>query len=100
VGCLSVTDDDIDERFADRGPWLSGMLVVARARNLGIGRALVQAAESTARDFGVSELWLRTESAGPFYERCGWSFVLPKQVCNLLLSCGALCSAERQIWPR
>jgi hypothetical protein len=21
VGCLSVTDDDIDERFADRGPW-------------------------------------------------------------------------------
>jgi hypothetical protein len=41
VGCLSVSDDDIDERFADRGPWLSGMLVVARARNLGVGRALV-----------------------------------------------------------
>jgi GNAT superfamily N-acetyltransferase len=78
VGCLSVTDDDIDERFAGDGPWLSGMLVVARARNLGVGRALVQAAESTVRDFGVPELWLRTETAGPFYERCGWSVVVPK----------------------
>ena len=29
VGCVSVTDDDLDERFADRGPWLSGMLVIA-----------------------------------------------------------------------
>ena len=79
VGCLSVTDDDLDERFADRGPWLSGMLVIARARNLGVGRVLVNAAESTARRFGVSELWLRTETAGPFYERCGWSYAVPKQ---------------------
>lgn len=79
VGCLSVTDDDRDERFADRGPWLSGMLVIARARNLGVGRALVNAAEDTARRFGVSELWLRTETAGPFYERCGWVYAVPKQ---------------------
>jgi len=79
VGCLSVTDDDRDERFADRGPWLSGMLVVGRARNLGVGRALVDAAETTARRFGVPELWLRTETAGPFYERCGWVYAVPKQ---------------------
>jgi GNAT superfamily N-acetyltransferase len=79
VGCLSVTDDDLDERFADRGPWLSGMLVIGRARNLGVGRALVATAESTARRFGVSELWLRTETAGSFYERCGWSYAAPKQ---------------------
>jgi GNAT superfamily N-acetyltransferase len=79
VGCLSVSDDDVDDRFADRGPWLSGMLVVARARNLGVGRELVQAAEDMARDFSVPELWLRTETAGPFYERCGWSYVVPKQ---------------------
>jgi GNAT superfamily N-acetyltransferase len=79
VGCLSVSDDDLDERFADRGPWLSGMLVIARARNLGVGRALVDAAESTSRRFGVLELWLRTETAGPFYERCGWLYAVPKQ---------------------
>lgn len=79
MGCLSVSDDDIDERFAHRGPWLSGMLVVASAPNLGVGRALVQAAESMARDLSVPELWLRTETAGPFYERCGWSYVVPKQ---------------------
>jgi GNAT superfamily N-acetyltransferase len=78
VGCLSVTDDDRDERYADRGPWLSGMLVIGRARNLGVGRALVNA-ESTARRFGVPELWLRTETAGPFYERCGWAYAVPKQ---------------------
>jgi GNAT superfamily N-acetyltransferase len=79
VGCLSVTDDELDERFADRGPWLSGMLVIARARNLGVGRALVNTAERTARRFGVRELWLRTETAGPFYKRCGWSYAVPKQ---------------------
>jgi GNAT superfamily N-acetyltransferase len=78
VGCLSVTEDDYDERFAEKGPWLSGMLVIGRARNLGIGRALVAAAEDTARRFGESELWLRTGTAGPFYERCGWSYVVPK----------------------
>lgn len=79
VGCLSVTDDDCDERFADEGPWLSGMLVIGRARNLGIGRALVVAAEDTAHRFGIRELWLRTGTAGPFYERCGWSYVARKQ---------------------
>jgi GNAT superfamily N-acetyltransferase len=83
VGCLSVTDDDLDERFADRGPWLSGMVVIPRARNLGVGRVLVKAAESTARSFGVPELWLRTETAGPFYERCGWSYAAPKQSLRL-----------------
>jgi len=79
VGCLSVCDDDLDDRFADRGPWLSGMLVIGRARNLGVGRTLVRAAEEQARIFGVPELWLRTGEAGPFYERCGWLYVLRKE---------------------
>jgi GNAT superfamily N-acetyltransferase len=75
AGCLSVCGDDSDERFADGGPWLSGMFVVGRARNLGIGRALVRAAEATARQFGATELRLYTAEAGPFYERCGWSYL-------------------------
>lgn len=79
VGCLSVCDDDLDERFADQGPWLSGMLVIGRARNLGVGRALVRAAEEQARAVGLRELWLHTGEAGPFYERCGWSYLLRKE---------------------
>jgi GNAT superfamily N-acetyltransferase len=74
VGCLSVCDDDVDDRFADRGPWLSGMFVVARARNLGVGRTLLQASEEWARSFGATELWLHTGEAGPFYERCGYRY--------------------------
>jgi len=79
VGCLSACDDDRDSRFAEQGPWLSGMFVIGRARNLGVGRALVQAAEETARTFGATELWLYTAEAGPFYERCGWSYRLRKE---------------------
>ena len=78
VGCLSVCLDDIDDEFADRGPWLSGMFVVGCARNLGVGRALLGAAEERARRLGASALWLHTAEAGQFYERCGWSFARRK----------------------
>jgi GNAT superfamily N-acetyltransferase len=55
------------------------MFVVGRARNLGVGRALVRAAGDTARLFGATELRLYTAEAGPFYERCGWSYLHHKQ---------------------
>ena len=32
-----------------------------------------------ARGLGVSELWLRTGEAGPFYDRCGWVYVARKE---------------------
>jgi GNAT superfamily N-acetyltransferase len=78
-GCVSVCEDDRDQRFAEGGPWLSGMFVAGRARNLGVGRQLVRAAEDTARRFGAQELRLYTSEAGPFYERCGWSYLHRKQ---------------------
>ena len=79
VGCVSVCDDDGDARFPDRGPWLSGMLVLGHARNLGVGRALVGRAEDLARNLGVRELWVATTEAGRFYARCGWVDVVPKE---------------------
>jgi GNAT superfamily N-acetyltransferase len=79
VGCVSVCDDDLDDRFADHGPWLSGMLVIGEARDHGVGRALVHEAEVLARQCGASELWLHTGEASAFYERCGWSVVSRKQ---------------------
>ena len=78
VGTVSVCADDLDERYADRGPWVSGMVVVGRARNLGVGRALLAAAEARARAAGCHELWLHTAEAMRFYERCGWSLVAEK----------------------
>lgn len=74
VGCVSVCRDDRDARFDDRGPWLSGMFVVGRARNLGIGRAILSGAQERSRSFGAKELWLYTSEAGPFYERCGYQY--------------------------
>lgn len=79
VGSIVVCHDDLDERYANRGPWLSGVFVVGAARNLGIGRALLDAACERARSFGVTELWLHTGEASAFYERCGWTMVHRKE---------------------
>ena len=82
VGCLSVCWDDVDADFADEGPWLSGMFVRGPARNLGIGRALVQAAESRCRTSGHRVIWLHTGEACRFYERCGWKLMRAKAALN------------------
>lgn len=56
---------------------LSKMLVHRRARCRGIGGALMQAAENTARECGKTLLVLDTASAeaGRLYERAGWTRV-------------------------
>jgi GNAT superfamily N-acetyltransferase len=79
VGCVTVCDDDTDPRHPDEGPWLSGMVVVGRARNLGVGRALLAAAADRARELGATELWLYTSEAARFYERCGYRLVEEKR---------------------
>jgi GNAT superfamily N-acetyltransferase len=79
VGCVSVCEDDRDARYGDRGPWLSGMLVVGPARNMGVGRELLRAAADGVRRTSATELWLWTSEAGPFYDRCGYQYVHRKQ---------------------
>jgi GNAT superfamily N-acetyltransferase len=79
VGCVSVCHDDADGRYPDRGPWLSGMVVIGRARNLGVGRQLLVDAADRARAFGATQLWLHTSEAAPFYERCGYQLAHAKQ---------------------
>jgi len=72
VDALSVCWDDLDQRFGNEGPWLSGMVVRSNARNLGIGRSLLIAAEQRCIELGHVHLWLHTSEAKRFYERCGW----------------------------
>jgi len=79
VGSISVCWDDTDAEFADEGPWLSGMFVVGAARDLGIGRQLLEAAEARAVALGHDELWAHTGEAERFYVRCGWEVVRPKE---------------------
>ena len=78
VGCLTVCEDDRDTRFGDRRPWLSGMVVVGQARNMGVGRELLRAAADGARR-SAQELWVWTTEAGPFYERCGYEYADRKE---------------------
>ena len=79
VGSISVCWDDGDAEFADEGPWLSGMYVLGAARDVGIGRTLLEAAEARSRDHGHAELWAHTGEAERFYLRCGWELVRPKE---------------------
>ena len=79
IGYVAVCEEDLDPRFPDRGPWISGMYVLGGARNGGVGRALLAAAEAHAAALGITELWLHTGEASAFYERCGWNVVAPKE---------------------
>jgi len=56
---------------------ISKMLVHRRARKLGVGAAVLQAAERTAAESGRKLLVLDTASddAARLYERCGWQRV-------------------------
>lgn len=68
---------DLPENQPHRGD-LAKMLVRRRARKQGLGAALVQAAEATARDCGKSLLVLDTvtgSDAERLYTRMGWQRV-------------------------
>ncbi len=53
-------------------PWLAGMYVKEAYRGTGIGALLVQALEATAKDLGVTTLYLSVGTAERFYTRLGW----------------------------
>lgn len=59
------------ERFGDVA-LLRSLVVSPGARGAGVGRALVQALESSARAQGFRELWLLTIDAGAFFSGLGF----------------------------
>ena len=60
------------EVFDDVG-LLRSLVVSPRARGEGVGRALVDALESLARERGIAELWLLTVDADAFFATSGYS---------------------------
>ena len=52
---------------------LRSLVVSPSARGAGVGRALVQALEASAREQGVRELWLLTIDADAFFSGLGFA---------------------------
>lgn len=71
VGVIQLHEFEIDA-IRDRSPWVCGMVVRPAYRSLGVGRRLLAALERFAAEHGVLRLWVFTEHAAGFYERCGW----------------------------
>jgi GNAT superfamily N-acetyltransferase len=71
VGVVQLHEFEIDA-IRDRSPWVCGMVVLPAYRGRGIGGRLLAALEQFAAGHGVARLWVFTEHAAGFYERCGW----------------------------
>jgi GNAT superfamily N-acetyltransferase len=71
VGSASLVLCDMDTR-PDLCPWLAAVYVLPAFRRRGIATALVTHALAQARQFGVRQLYLWTDSAASLYSRLGW----------------------------
>ena len=68
IGCAAI------EPY-DGSALLRSVAVVPDRRGTGVGRALVAAAESLARDNGAETLVLLTETAAPWFARLGYEVI-------------------------
>jgi GNAT superfamily N-acetyltransferase len=71
VGVVQLHQFEIDA-IRDRSPWVCGMVVLPEYRGGGVGSRLLAALEQFAAGHGIRRLWVFTEHAAGFYERCGW----------------------------
>jgi GNAT superfamily N-acetyltransferase len=71
VGTVQLHEFEIDA-IRNRSPWVCDMVVRPEYRGTGLGRRLLAALEQFAVGHGVQRLWVFTEHAAGFYERCGW----------------------------
>lgn len=75
-----VRDDEVVvgaaaiERYGSAG-LLRSVVVVPERRGTGVGRDLVEAAERLARDEGIHELYLLTETAAAWFAHLGYAVV-------------------------
>lgn len=74
LGGMGVHQFDPEERH-DRSPWIVGMIVRADRRGEGIGQALIARLDAWTREVGIERLWVATEHASAFYQRCGYQRV-------------------------
>lgn len=75
VGLALLIENDLETHMHLR-PWLASLYVMPEMRGNGVGKALIQATESVARDQGHAELYLYTSEA-QYYQRFGWQELEP-----------------------
>jgi GNAT superfamily N-acetyltransferase len=71
VGSASLVVCDMDTR-SDLSPWLASVYVLPDFRRRGIATALVSHALAQARQLGIRQLYLWTDTAASLYGRMGW----------------------------
>jgi GNAT superfamily N-acetyltransferase len=71
LGAVGLDAYDLDER-RDTSPWVTGMIVRPDRRREGVGQALMEHLERWATEHRIPEVWVGTDLALTFYQRCGW----------------------------
>lgn len=71
TGAVGLSEFDLPE-LHDRSPWIIGMIVAPDERGHGVGGVLVDGIETVASAEGHRRLWVATERAAGFYQRCGF----------------------------
>jgi GNAT superfamily N-acetyltransferase len=75
LGVVGLAENENVEPGPGESPWVAGMIVAPESRGRGIGRSLLRELRQWAVAHGFVEAWVATETAGGFYERCGWTVV-------------------------
>lgn len=79
TGAVGLSEFDLPE-LHDRSPWIIGMIITPGHRGRGLGRLLVDGIEAIATTQGHRQLWVATEKAAGFYQRCGFTSAQTLQV--------------------
>lgn len=72
VGTASLVEHDMEGR-EDLSPWLAGVYVHPDYRNRGVASRLILRICDVAESFGLSELFLYTNTANELYGKLGWN---------------------------
>lgn len=72
LGCVSLLSDDDVDGYELTSPWIANLWVTPRERGLGVGTGLMLHAMQVARERGLAELHLVTNTAASWHERLGW----------------------------
>jgi len=73
VGTISLVQNDL--LYREYSPWLSSLYVDPAYRSRGCARAMIERVKEEAWALGYDKIYLRTEHAGGYYRKLGWTYV-------------------------
>ncbi len=74
LGTISLLEESISTR-KHLTPWLGGLYVREGVRGQGIGKQLIEAAVSEARELGIEQLFIGIRQAEDYYLKLRWERV-------------------------